>query len=142
MAFAIFYWLLLWRKVVDWTGWRITGTVLTVLGSIGIATAFGTLLAGRGDEEVGIILGTLFASIAWLVATVMIWRETPGERANRMRLYGKQALFCPKCGYNLTGLYEARCPECGAKYTLDELVASQQRDQVEDVSVAREQVET
>lgn len=33
-------------------------------------------------------------------------------------------LPCPKCGYNLTGLREARCPECGATYTLDELVVT------------------
>jgi predicted RNA-binding Zn-ribbon protein involved in translation (DUF1610 family) len=28
---------------------------------------------------------------------------------------------CPKCGYNLSGLTQLRCPECGAVYRLDEL---------------------
>jgi rubrerythrin len=37
---------------------------------------------------------------------------------------------CPSCGYNLTGLNEARCPECGAKFTLDELFAAQPRETV------------
>lgn len=25
--------------------------------------------------------------------------------------------LCPKCGYNLTGLPETRCPECGSSFT-------------------------
>jgi hypothetical protein len=25
-------------------------------------------------------------------------------------------LFCPKCAYNLTGLIEERCPECGLRF--------------------------
>ncbi len=28
---------------------------------------------------------------------------------------------CPACGYNLTGLDEPRCPECGGRYTWKEL---------------------
>lgn len=29
--------------------------------------------------------------------------------------------YCLKCGYNLTGLSELRCPECGAKFTHTQL---------------------
>jgi hypothetical protein len=32
-------------------------------------------------------------------------------------------LYCPKCGYNLTGLTEDRCPECGEKFSRAELAA-------------------
>ena len=32
-----------------------------------------------------------------------------------------QDVECPLCGYNLRGLVEARCPECGAAFDFDEL---------------------
>ncbi len=35
------------------------------------------------------------------------------------------ALHCPGCNYSMVGLREARCPECGSVYTLEELVAAQ-----------------
>lgn len=33
----------------------------------------------------------------------------------------KHQMTCPACGYNMRGLTEARCPECGAEFTLDQL---------------------
>ena len=30
---------------------------------------------------------------------------------------------CPACDYRMVGLTESRCPECGAQYTLSELLA-------------------
>lgn len=34
-------------------------------------------------------------------------------------------LCCPKCGYDLTGLRESRCPECGAAFDLAALAQGQ-----------------
>jgi predicted Zn-ribbon and HTH transcriptional regulator len=59
--------------------------------------------------------------------TVFCWRESKLERADRLRLSGIDAIACLNCGYNLTGLNEARCPECGSRFTLDQIVASLSR---------------
>lgn len=32
------------------------------------------------------------------------------------------AIHCPTCGYNLTGLPENRCPECGTAFKRDQLI--------------------
>ena len=136
MAFAIFYWVLLWRQAVEWTQWRVIGTALAVLGSVGIAALLALLFMLYDDWEPGAVLGTFLAPITWLVATVMIWRETPGERAKRANAFGNRVIFCPRCSYNLTGLHEARCPECGSAYTLDELLAAQQGEQLRDIPAA------
>jgi len=53
-----------------------------------------------------------------VVVAFAIWRA--GKRTAWRRLaqaYPK----CIRCGYAMKGLTEARCPECGARYTLDEL---------------------
>jgi hypothetical protein len=73
----------------------------------------------------GMMLGSLAGTVFWIIATIVVWRETPAERAARISRAGADALVCPTCGYNLTGLREARCPECGAQFTLNELLAAQ-----------------
>lgn len=35
--------------------------------------------------------------------------------------YAPPTLFCPQCGYNLTGLPNERCPECGCDFVVDGL---------------------
>lgn len=33
-------------------------------------------------------------------------------------------LYCPRCGYDLTGLAQERCPECGVAFDLQQLQAA------------------
>ena len=49
-------------------------------------------------------LYAIFLAVA--IPTLLVWRFVPKfPRGN-----------CQRCGYNLTGLTEARCPECGAEF--------------------------
>ena len=83
-----------------------------------------------GGPPFGFVLfGGGVPPIAWVLATVLIWRETAEERMARITAAGTDAVLCPNCGYNMTGLREARCPECGSVFTIDQLVSGQpQRD--------------
>jgi dolichyl-phosphate-mannose--protein O-mannosyl transferase len=133
-TFVATYWILLWRSTVRWTRARERNTVLAGVVAIasGIGFAVALVTAARGIPHViaGLIGGGT-VPIVWVLATVLLWRETPAERLARMsNLVANPTVLCPICGYNLSGLREARCPECGGNFTLDELAASQpQRDE-------------
>jgi hypothetical protein len=133
-AFIGVYWVALWRSVVRWTGARVLMTALAVPGALVVGLFVGitflSFLRGR-EFELALLVGGGVVPIAWVLATVLIWRETPRERMERISAAGTRTLSCPVCGYNMTGLSEARCPECGSKFTLDQLVAAQpERDKV------------
>ena len=53
-----------------------------------------------------------------VLAAFMVWRNgyVRGWQAARTT-----PPTCPLCGYNLSGLKIARCPECGTEYTIDAL---------------------
>lgn len=124
------YWFLLWRRSVVWNRERIVGTVIVVVGAGVIGVMIGVLctgLIGRGGGSAafGIFVGGAVAILLSVVGTIFEWRETPAERAARLKGAGAAGVACPTCGYNLTGLSESRCPECGSKFTLDELLLAQ-----------------
>ncbi|UCG15098.1 MAG: hypothetical protein JSV19_07345 [Phycisphaerales bacterium] len=94
--------------------WLLGGSLLQLLATVpshvvvsrrpgcfvGIATALG-------------VFGGLFV-MCWAFGpgiVLLFWSET------RKRMAG----HCPGCGYNLRGLSEQRCPECGRAFTFDEL---------------------
>jgi hypothetical protein len=133
-AFVAVYWLALWHKTVNWTPQRRINTILAALGAALAAFAIGFLMGQamhEDDIEFSIFVMTLIAPLIWVFATILIWRETPDERAARLN-QSASAIVCPTCGYNLTGLSDTRCPECGAQFTLDQLLANQpKREQVE-----------
>ncbi len=123
-AFVAGYWLLLWRRSVRWTRLRVLGSLGLALGALGAGA--GVLWAvGLLDEEFGTFLLGPTVIFTWLLGTVFLWRETARERAGRLEGRAGTAVVCPACGYNLTGLGRTTCPECGASYTIDELLASQ-----------------
>jgi hypothetical protein len=127
--FVALYWMLLWRETVAWTGRRVAQTAWLVLGAIVAGLIIGALTWPL-DRYIGSFVGSACAPLLWVVGTIFAWRETPAESAQRLGALasargGGGGVVCPGCGYNLTGLREARCPECGTAYTLDELFAAQ-----------------
>ena len=125
-AFMGLYWFLLWRKSVHWSAPRISLT----LAALPLACAAGGIIfaitQSSFDDGFAYFMASITSPLLWLVATVPLWRESAPERADRAATQsGRQAVVCPTCGYNLTGLNQARCPECGATFTLDQLAASQ-----------------
>jgi hypothetical protein len=128
-TFVATYWILLWRSTVKWTRARVRNTALAGLVAVagGIAFALALIAVSRVlPQGIALLLGGGGVPIVWVLATVILWRETPAERLARMSsLVSNPTVLCPVCGYNLSGLREARCPECGASFTLDQLAASQ-----------------
>jgi hypothetical protein len=126
-AFMAWYWIVLWRRSVQWTPERRRRTGFCVAAAAAIAAVLGVAVNVVVDESgFGIFMGTAAAPLLWLVGTVLIWRETDAERAQRLAERGMAGgLVCPTCGYNLNGLKGTRCPECGSEFTLDALIASQ-----------------
>ncbi len=126
-AFIGIYWMLLWQDMIRWTTERKQRTWAATVLSLVAGVLLGLLVEGvlPAAAEVGALIGGGVPPIVWVLATVLIWRETPAERIARLTAAGTDAVSCPTCGYNLTGMREARCPECGAQYTLDELLTTQ-----------------
>jgi hypothetical protein len=131
-AFDFAYWVMLWRTSVRWTRARVIRTIVATLAALmaGAAFAMACVVLNRGvPPQIATLVGGGTVPIVWVLATVLLWRETAAERV--ARLGGLRdgdagaAIVCPLCGYNLTGLRESRCPECGASFTLEELLAAQ-----------------
>jgi hypothetical protein len=122
--FMAVYWTLLWRSSVRWSAPRILLTIVAAPAAVVPAAVIG-IVVGQAEDELGMFVAGLVAIMLWMTSTVFIWRESATERAGRITRRGFGTVVCPGCGYNLTGLRESACPECGATFTLDELLAGQ-----------------
>lgn len=111
-------WWAVWRRVVHWTAGRIGLTILAAAGAVGIARLVvlgnDVFLSGNIQAVHPWDLAGDCAAAVWIGATAYLWRGGTTGHVPR--------LPCPRCGYDLRGLREARCPECGTEYTLDELL--------------------
>ena len=124
-AFVGAYWVVLWHDMVPWTRRRVARTALATVLSLagGFAAALGVLAINRQvPPAIATLIGGGTVPITWTLATVLIWRESAAERLTRLQARGMPVIACPLCGYNLAGLTEARCPECGGTFTLEQIV--------------------
>lgn len=128
--FVACYWMMLWHSTVVWTRRRRIWTVASGLAALAFGLGVGQAMS-HVDAALGVFIGGAAAILIWPVLTVLVWRETADERATRLRAAGATAIVCPACGYNLTGLKQTTCPECGASYTINELLAAQPSCEIE-----------
>src|SRR5688500_17258420 len=124
------YSVLLWRDMVPWNRRRVVLTVVATVLSLagGCAVALGCIAFDRRvPPPIAVLFGGGTVPITWVLSTVLVWRETAAERLGRLTAHGMPAIACPLCGYNLAGLTEARCPECGGTCTLEQIVVARPR---------------
>ena len=123
-GFVAAYWTMLWRRTVRWNRRRIGLTIAAGGAAVPPGVIAGALVSFN-QSSFGVFVGGVIMILVWLIATVLIWRETTAERIERIRARSGSVLVCPGCGYNMTGLRQTTCPECGTSYTIDELAALQ-----------------
>ncbi len=100
-------------RISHWRESTVSGSTKSVEQSFlgfGFKVSIRDTPQGRSNRMHRLILPMWFTSLL-LVAypIVALVREI---RRRRRRRHG----FCRKCGYNLTGLPEPRCPECGTPF--------------------------
>lgn len=119
---AVLFWI--WGRVRR-AGVLVRPILLTI--GIGIAASLAGLMIDvfvRRDDET--VIGAMFlifgafALLAWLPAIVRLQRGKPVIDADN-----QVDVHCPNCGYSLIGLRDLRCPECGTRFTIDELIRAQ-----------------
>ncbi len=114
---TIVAWLVIWRASVIWDQASRRGTLIAAAVLLGSACGSPWIPRTGDVTEVLHYVGPLLGAAVWFAASARYWQ---------WREFGTQSiedrLRCPNCGYCLAGLNQARCPECGSVYTLEELL--------------------
>jgi hypothetical protein len=125
---------LIWRGVIAWTPrrrarMRWVGIMLPVVCVVQAALWIQMV----PDFEFGLAgaaFSCVFLTLIALILNFAFWTETPVERAKRMAKAGLNRTACPVCRYDLAGLTNLRCPECGSEFTFGAIVEENRRREV------------
>lgn len=109
-------------------------SVIALLPRIGIAIDYGSIL----DQGLNRII-----PLGWFIGACWIAGAEPAGAINRRRSITHAFVRCSKCGYDMTRLTSATCPECGTAHTVGQIWRSgaesalSQRDWEEPADPAR-----
>lgn len=121
------YWIALWYPIVTWTPQRIRNTVGVTIGAGLIGIFAGLFMYALSSEiEVAIGIGGMTPPVVWVLGTVLVWKETGGERSSRLARIEGDPIDCPSCGYDMRGLATTTCPECGITSSLQQILMARQ----------------
>ena len=81
-------------------------------------------ILGVTEEEVSEIFGAMVWGILWFGATPVAWRETAKNASHVFDHWVRTRSRVTYGSYNMTGLRETRCPECGSQFTIDQLMVA------------------
>ena len=112
--------LIIWLPVVQWTRKKRIGTWIISLCLV-IPAAGLAALAAIYQNYIALPASLVFSLIGGGIALILlnwIWWTPPHQRASA------GAVPCPRCGYDLRGQRECRCPECGQSFDLSQIVAA------------------
>jgi len=125
-AAIVMLWLAVWGPQVRWSGWLVGLSVLSVPAAALVPAAMlsgWSWLAGGWDRE----MSPLFAGVLWqgwwILLISWLWRSSRLQDVRQAAAEKQLDVPCPGCGYDLTGLQHAECPECGTSFTLEQLIA-------------------
>lgn len=115
----------LWSRNMKQRAFWYAGFVTVAMWALCIGLCVFIEEAVRGGEEM-LIGCVVFMTIAGMFFVwVQAWRRYGRGRSKLHHEDGKLDVRCPECDYRMVGLHESRCPECGATFTLDELLSRQ-----------------
>ncbi len=113
----------LWSSFRRWR--RVIRTTLSIIIIWTTTVVIAAVLDMVIRDAMFLVTGVIFLAIAitiGLIATVT-YQSLGGkplmQEAETIRV------FCPHCKYSLVGLQSCTCPECGASFTIDEIIRAQ-----------------
>lgn len=116
---AVWFWV--WGGAVRWIGVRPIIAVAVVGGLVlAVLAAFAVSITGWFFVlTILLVTGPTLSVLGVAVLTLGCWTAPPDDSPG--------VVVCPECLYDLHMQQVCRCPECGTEFTIEELIAADER---------------